>query len=60
MSSQLSLIQEKLRESNMTKEEEIKEEKSRIDTCKICLLSQMKDCPLCKFNIGLQYKEKES
>lgn len=40
------------------KAEEIK---SRIDTCKICLLAEvMKDCKRCNFQVGLQYKKEES
>ena len=39
----------------MNEKEEM--EKSYIATCKICLLAQaMKDCPGCRFNIGLVEK----
>lgn len=33
------------------------EEKSKIATCQICMLAaNMRDCKLCKFNLGLLFK----
>lgn len=35
--------------------------KMYIANCQICLLANaMKTCPLCKFNVGLEIKEKET